>query len=50
LVLAGGTMSRADIDLVVSALTRMPTSTTDLDRVRSALYLVVTSAEGSVQK
>ena len=50
LVLAGGTMSRPDTDLVVAALTRMPAATTDLDRVRSALYLVVSSPEGSIQK
>ena len=50
LVLAGGTMTKADTELVVSALTRMPASTSDLERVRSALYLVVSSPEGSVQK
>jgi uncharacterized protein (DUF1800 family) len=50
LVLAGGTMARSDTELIVSALTRMPASTSDLERVRSALYLVVTSPEGSIQK
>jgi len=50
LVLAGGTMARSDTELIVSALTRMPTSTSDLERVRSALYLVVSSPEGSIQK
>jgi hypothetical protein len=50
LVLAGGTMARSDTELIVSALTRMPASTSDLERVRSALYLVVSSPEGSIQK
>jgi uncharacterized protein (DUF1800 family) len=50
LILCGGTMTQADTNLIVSALTRMPTSTADLEKVRSALYLVVTSPEGSVQK
>jgi hypothetical protein len=43
-------MTQADTNLIVSALTRVPAATTDLEKVRSALYLVVTSPEGSVQK
>jgi len=50
LIFCGGTMSPADTNLIVSAITRMPSSTADLEKVRSALYLVVTSPEGSVQK
>ena len=50
LVLSGGTMPKTMTDLIVSALTRMPASTTDLDKVRSALYLTVSSPEGSIQK
>jgi len=50
LIMCGGTMPKAETDLIVSALSRMPTATADLEKVRSALYLVVTSSEGSVQK
>ena len=50
LIFCGGTMTQADTNLIVSALTRMPSATTDLEKVRSALYLVATSPEGSVQK
>ncbi len=50
LVLAGGAMTKADTDLLVAALNRMPASTSDLDRVRSVLYLVVSAPEASIQK
>ena len=50
LVLSGGTMPKTMTDLIVSAVTRMPASTSDLDKVRSALYLTVSSPEGSIQK
>lgn len=50
LIFCGGTMTQSDTNVIVSALTRMPTSTADLEKIRSALYLVVTSPEGSVQK
>ncbi len=50
LVLAGGTMTKTSTDLIVSALTGMPAATSDTERVRSALYLVVSSPEGSIQK
>ena len=50
LVLSGGTMPKSMTDLIVAAITRMPASTSDLDKVRSALYLTVSSPEGSIQK
>ena len=37
-------------DRIVSAINALPTSTTDTERVRSAIYLVVTSPPAAVQK
>jgi hypothetical protein len=34
----------------VSTLTAMPSSTTDVERVRSAAYLVLVSPEGATQQ
>ncbi len=50
LLLCGGTMPKAMNDRILSALTSMPTSTADLERARSALYLVATSPESAIQK
>jgi uncharacterized protein (DUF1800 family) len=50
LVFSGGTMPKSMTDLLVSAVTRMPASTSDLEKIRSALYLVVTSPEVAIQK
>ena len=50
LVLTAGTMPKATTDLMVTALTRMPASTSDTDKVRSAVYLAITAPEGAVQK
>jgi len=50
LVLGGGTISKAVTDRIVSVLTAMPNGTTDLEKVRSAIYLVATSPDGAIQK
>lgn len=50
LVFSTGSMPKAMIDRIVAALNAMPANTSDTDRVRSAIYLTVTSAEGAVQK
>ena len=56
LVLAAGALPRPVTDRFVGAITAMPTSTasaygsTDLERVRSAIYLTVTVPQGAVQK
>ena len=56
LVLAGGALPRAITDRFVTAITAMPNSTastyggSDLERVRSAIYLTVTVPQGAVQK
>ncbi len=50
LVLSAGSMPKSMTDVIVSALTRMPASTSDLEKVRSAIYLTVSSSEGAVQK
>jgi uncharacterized protein (DUF1800 family) len=52
LVLCANSMPKAMNDRIVAAITAMPNNTaaTDLERVRSAIYLVVTSPEGAVQK
>jgi uncharacterized protein (DUF1800 family) len=56
LILAAGALPRAVTDRFVTAITAMPTSTagtygsTDLERIRSAIYLTVTVPQGAVQK
>ena len=55
LLLTSGSMPKTATDRVFSAISAMPadtgTSTTnDLERVRSALYLILTSPQGAVQK
>ncbi len=55
LLLVGGAMPKAASDRIVAAITAMPVSTTantanDLERVRSAIYLSVTSPYGAIQK
>jgi uncharacterized protein (DUF1800 family) len=50
LVFSGGTMPKNMTDLLVSAVTRMPTGTSDLEKIRSVLYLAVTSPEVGIQK
>jgi uncharacterized protein (DUF1800 family) len=48
-LLAGGTLPAAARDRIISALNSVPASTSDLERVRAAVYLVVSTA-GAVQK
>ena len=50
LVLSAGSMPKSMVDRIVAALNAMPANTSDTDRVRSAIYLAVSSAEGAVQK
>jgi uncharacterized protein (DUF1800 family) len=52
LLLTAGTMPKATSDRIVAAIVAMPTNTAaaDLERVRSAIYLTVTSAQGAIQK
>jgi uncharacterized protein (DUF1800 family) len=55
LLLAGGAMPKAASDRMVAAITAMPAGTAtstanDLERVRSAIYLVVTAQYGAIQK
>lgn len=50
LLLAGGGLSPASRTRIVSTLTAMPSSTTDVERVRSAAYLVLVSPEGATQQ
>lgn len=55
LLLAAGSVSKAATDRMVAAITAMPagtgTSTTnDLERVRSAIYLAITAPHGTIQK
>jgi uncharacterized protein (DUF1800 family) len=50
LLLAGNAMSAAAQNRIVAALTALPASTTATDRVRAALYLVVTTPEGAIQQ
>jgi len=53
LTLAGGLLSRATTDRIVAAITAMPAATTDAnreERYRSAIYLVMSTPQGAVQK
>ena len=49
-LLAGATLSQAAKDRVIAALNAVPGSTSDLERVRAAVYLIMTTAGGAVQK
>jgi hypothetical protein len=49
-VFCAGALPSALHDRIVSAVNVLPTSTTDTERVRSAIYLVVTSPPAAVQK
>ncbi len=50
LLFAGNTLSTATQTRIVTALNALPAATTATDRVRTALYLTVTSSEGAVQQ
>jgi uncharacterized protein (DUF1800 family) len=49
-VFCAGALPSALHDRIVTAINALPTSTTDTERVRSAIYLVVTSPFAAVQK
>jgi uncharacterized protein (DUF1800 family) len=49
-LLSAGTIPTLMRDRIVTALNALPASTSDLERVRAAVYLVVSSPEASVQK
>ncbi|MBI5382510.1 MAG: DUF1800 family protein [Opitutae bacterium] len=49
-VFCGGAMPATMRARLVTALGTMPSNTTDLERVRSAIYLVITSPEAAIQK
>lgn len=54
-VLAGGGLPKATTDRITAAITAMPAGTAtstanDLERVRSAIYLVITSPQAAIQK
>lgn len=50
LILCGGSLSTPARDRMVAALTGMPNGTTDLEKARSAFYLMLTTPEGAVQR
>jgi uncharacterized protein (DUF1800 family) len=55
LLLANGMMEKQNTDRIVAAINSMPAGTTtstvnDLERVRSAIYLVITSPQSAIQK
>ena len=50
LVLTGNTMAKATSDRIVAAIGGMPGGTSTTEKVRSAIYLITTSPDGSIQK
>jgi uncharacterized protein (DUF1800 family) len=50
LLLAGGGLNASTRSRITSTLTSMPSNTTDVERVRSAAYLVLVSPEGAIQQ
>ena len=50
LLLAGNTLSAASQTRILTALNALPASATATDRVRTALYLIVTGAEAAIQQ
>ena len=50
LLTSSGSMPKAMTDRLVSAITTMPTGTTDLEKVRTTIYLALSSAESAIQK
>ena len=55
LLLAAGAVPKRDSDRMVAAINAMPAGTAtstaaDLERVRSAIYLAITSPHGAIQK
>jgi uncharacterized protein (DUF1800 family) len=49
-LLAGATLPQAAKDRVIAALNAVPASTSDIERVRAAVYLIMSTAGGAVQK
>ncbi len=50
LVLSGGSMPKTMSDRLVTAMNALPTSTADLQRVQTAVYLTISSPEAAIQK
>jgi hypothetical protein len=55
LILTSGTMPKTTTDRITAAVTAMPIGTAtnaanDIERVRSAIYLTITSPQGAIQK
>ena len=50
LMLGGNSLAPATRNRIVSALNALPASTSNTDRVRIALYLVVTTPDGTIQQ
>ena len=50
LVLCSGSLSAAARTRITSALSALPTSTSTIDRVRTAILLVLTSPNAAIQK
>lgn len=50
LLLGASALTKSTTDIIVAALTALPSATDDLERVRTAIYLVVNAPEGATQK
>jgi uncharacterized protein (DUF1800 family) len=50
LVLTGGTLSAATNTRILAAINGMPNGTSDTEKVRSSIYLMMTSPDGAIQK
>jgi uncharacterized protein (DUF1800 family) len=50
LLLSASALAKTSTDIIVAALTALPSDTDDLERVRTAIYLVVNAPEGATQK
>lgn len=50
LVVSAGSMPKALTDRLIATLTSLPANTTDLEKVRTTLYLAFTSPEAAIQK
>lgn len=50
LVFCAGSMTQAERDRIVTALTAMPKTATDLDKYRAAIYLTVSTQAAAIQK
>jgi uncharacterized protein (DUF1800 family) len=50
LVLTGGTLSAATNTRILAAINGMPNGTSDTEKVRTSIYLMMTSPDGAIQK